>query len=216
MRKTLTILAVVILLVFAACGDDDAAGDNGGDTATTAASTDDGAGDDGAGDMTDEGDDTDDGGDMTDGGDMGGDSYADLTIDGTTVRFSASEDLVFSPIEGVSDVTFEECDPAFFGFGFWVIAYPVDSNGDLMIEDDGQNISGIVTAGIPFEVPNAGDMDFEFDLDYEPLGIDARYRPDSGSEYSVDFDGNRASGTVTLADVTGDMTEVQFDIVCAG
>lgn len=214
MRRALPILAIAMLLVFAAaCGDDDATTDGGGDTATTTSATDTGSGD--TADTTDD-DVTDDGGGNADTGDMGGDSYMDVTVDGTTIRFTASEDLVFSPIEGVSDITFEECDPNFFGVGFWFIGYPVDSNGELVLADDGQNIAGIVTAGIPFEVPNEGEFDFEFDLDHEPLGIDARYRPENGSEYSVDFDGNRASGSVTLADVMGETIEVQFDVVCAG
>lgn len=200
-RKLAALVAALMLLIAAACGDDDVTdlGDPGV-TPTTVGAT-----DDGSGDMDDD----------MDGGEAMGDSYADLTIDGTTVRFAASG-LTYSQIEGVDDITLEDCSPSFFGAGFWVIAYPVDDNGDLIVADEAGNLGGILTAGIPFEDTSPDMMEFEFDLDYEPLEIDARYRPGEMPEPTYSVDGNRVSGTVTLDNVNSGPIEVGFDIVCGG
>ncbi|HSM01636.1 MAG TPA: hypothetical protein VK960_04230 [Acidimicrobiia bacterium] len=197
MRSKLAALVAVLMLIAAACGDDDVTdlGDDGG-TPTTAATTN--------GDIDD----------MDDMDDSMGDSYADLTFDGTTVRFAASG-LTYSQVEGVDDITLERCDPSFFGQGFWVIGYPVDDNGDLVIADELGNLGGGLTALIPFEGTAPDVMEFEFSVEYDPLTIDARYREDNPAP-TYSFDGNRVSGTVTLDNLNTDPIEVTFDITCAG
>lgn len=216
MKKLSTLLLALLMIVaIAACGDDASTDPTATDptSATTAA----------AGDMTtttaagtsddDMGD-----GDMSDddmgSGDMMGHSYADVTVDGTTIRFAAAN-LEFSPIEGVQDITFEECDPDFFGVGFWVIGYPVDAGGEMLMEDDGMNLSGILSTTIPFEGTDPELLEFEFDVEYAPLGLDARFRPEDGSPFAYEFDGNRVTGSATL-DQYGEAVDVTFNIVCAG
>lgn len=191
----------MILVVFvASCGGDDDAEPSGGSDTTTVAD-DGGAGANG---------DSNGGGD-DDGGSGVGASFGDFTVDGVTLRFAMS-DITYSNVEGLEDITFESCAPDFFGAGLFANGLPVDDSGELVF--DGVQVAGAVSASLPHEGTDPELMDIEFSFDYSPLGINARYRAIDGSEASYTTDGNGAKGTVTLVNVLGEPTVVDFEIVC--
>ncbi|MFP3882466.1 MAG: hypothetical protein ACLFRT_00045 [Actinomycetota bacterium] len=60
-----------------------------------------------------------------------------ISIDGEPTTYDL-DDVTFSPAEGADDLTFETCDPDFFGSGrFYAIGYAVDGEGELIVGNDG-------------------------------------------------------------------------------
>ncbi len=159
--------------------------------------------------------------DSADTGATEGGGSATITSGDTVVRFSM-DDLTFSPIDGVDDVTFETCDPSFFGAAFYAIGYPVDEAGELILDDDG-DLAGIMSLTLPLD--EAGEEiagEAEFDLDYSPLDFDLKLASDdlvaemdTDGESSWTFDGNRVSGTAVFATVLSEPTVLEFDISCS-
>jgi hypothetical protein len=191
----------LVMLLAVACGggdddDDSPFGDLNDDSGSEGSGDDDNGDDDGDGNF----------------GSGSGDSYAELTVDGTTIRFTMA-DITYSPNEAINDVTFETCDPDFFGVGFWVIGYPVDDAGELVLADN-KDIDGALEAELPAEGTDPEMLDVDMRLEYGPAGIDLRYSENAGSEASYEIDGNRVSGTITLYTVRNEPAEVEFEIVC--
>lgn len=205
----------VLALLLGACGDDDGDGDASDATAESGAANDDAGSDSDSGEADDAESDDGDGeasGEDGEPAESGGASFGEFTIDGTTVRYVMS-DVEYSQVEGIDDITFENCDPSFFGASFVVIGYPVDDSGELVLAENG-DIAGIVEAELPLE-GGVAERDVEFSLDYDPLEVDVRYTESAGSTADYTIDGNNATGTVTLVNSAGDATDVDFEISCA-
>lgn len=189
--KQILCVAAGMALVFAACGGDDDAtpGDAGEDVAAP------------------------DGGDAdADGDGGGGDAFGIFTVDGEELRYAMSG-LEYSQIEGVDDITLEDCDPSFFGAGFRVIGYPVDDNGDLVLAENG-DIDGIVDLQLPNDMDDTELMDVDGSFDYGPMGIDTRYRGDDSGQTAYQIDGSRVTGTIVMKNSSQEPTVVDFEIDC--
>ena len=202
------IVSAAVLLLLSACGDDSGASDDesgqpsGDDSAQPDADTD-----------------TDTPSPDTGSSDGGGSAI--ITSGDSTILFSM-DDVTFSQIEGIEDVTFETCDPSFFGAAFHAIGYPVDEAGELELGDDGAP-AGIIALTLPLDAAGeatAGPA--EFDLDYSPLGFDLKIASDeqlasmaTDVEPSWSFDGNRVRGTVVMGNVLSEPTVLEFDVSCS-
>jgi hypothetical protein len=179
-------------LVIAACGGDD-------DEATP-------------GDASDDIAETGDGGGDTDGDGGGGDAFGIFTVNGEELRYAMSG-LEYSQIEGVDDITFEDCDPSFFGAGFRVIGYPVDDNRELVLAENG-DIDGIVDLQLPNDIDDTELMDLDGSFDHGPAGIDTRYRGDDTGQTAYQIDGSRVTGTIVMKNSSQEPTVVDFEIDC--
>lgn len=184
-------VAAAVVLTVGACGGDDDDEASSGNTEEAAESNGEGA-------------DTDDGGT--------GESYGIFTVDGEELRYAMS-DLEYSQVEGIDDITLEDCDPSFFGAGFRVIGYPVDDNGDLVLADNG-DIDGIVDLQLPNDIDDTELMDVDGSFDYGPAGIDTRFRGDDTGQTAYEIDGNRVTGTIVMKNSRQEPTVVDFEIVC--
>ena len=124
---------------------------------------------------------------------------------------------MYSNVEGVDDLTFETCDPDFFGSGrFYAIGYAVDDAGEILVDDQGQ-IVGAFTMDLPPDDWEATDRDQPgFEINHGDLSIDIA-SPDQagGGTMSWTIDGARAAGTATFVDFESTYT-VEFDVVCEG
>jgi hypothetical protein len=208
------VLVVVLAMVVAACGgeaDSSEPGDGGddSDTAQDAGDTDDASSDDSDDDSGD--------GEMPVSDDSeGGERSAVITIDGVSTRY-ALDGLEYSPVEGVSDLTFETCNPDFFGSGrFYAIGYAVDEGGELLIASDG-NPEGMFTMDLPPDDWEATDRDPpSFDIDLGDLDIRmATPEEAAGANMSWTIEDTRAEGTALFVDFEDSYT-VDFELVCEG
>ncbi len=147
-------------------------------------------------------------------GGVGGGSYGTFTVDGNTVRYAMSG-LEYSQVEGIDDTTLENCDPSFFNAGLVAIGYPVDENGELVLDDKGA-IDGIVDLKLPNDPANTELMGLDARIDYGPTGLDAKYH-DYGEtgDTAYSIDGNTASGTIVMLDNRQEPVVVDFEVVCA-
>lgn len=153
-----------------------------------------------------------------DGGDSGGEPgerSAVISIDGEPTTYDL-DDVTFSPIEDVDDLTFETCDPDFFGSGrFYAIGYAVDAEGEVIVGDDGQ--PGTFTMDLPPDDWEAAQRDapaFEIklrDMDIEIASPDEA----AGGTMSWTIDDTTASGSAVFVDFENTYT-VDFEIVCEG
>jgi hypothetical protein len=148
---------------------------------------------------------------------------ATFNVEGTVLTYSMDE-IEYSPNQAISDVTFEECSPNFFGFGvFRAIGYPVDGNGELLLRDNG-DIAGALEMYVPpddWEARGLDDGDVEMRLNSEAAGIDfqnaspetaAQIAPDAA--YSWSFTDNGVSGSVVMKNSRSEPFVVEFDAVC--
>lgn len=153
-----------------------------------------------------------------DGGDSGGEAgerSAVISIDGEPTTYDL-DDVTFSPVEGVDDLTFETCDPDFFGSGrFYAIGYAVDDEGELIMGDDGQ--PGTFTMDLPpddWEAAQRDAPDFEImlgDIDIEIASPEEA----AGGTMSWTIDDTTASGSAVFVDFENTYT-VDFEVVCEG
>ncbi len=153
-----------------------------------------------------------------DGGDSEGESgerSAVISIDGEPTTYDL-DDVTFSPVEGVDDLTFETCDPDFFGSGrFYAIGYAVDDEGELIVGDDGQ--PGTFTMDLPPDDWEAAQRDApEFEIMLGDLDIEiASPEEAAGGTMSWTIEDTSASGTAVFVDFENTYT-VDFEIVCEG
>ncbi|GJM37913.1 MAG: hypothetical protein DHS20C19_12800 [Acidimicrobiales bacterium] len=204
-RTTLrsAVLAVIVLLA-AACG-----GDDGGANPTATGTGDDGAGNDEPTDAP-----------PSDAPAAGGGGSAIVTVDGVTMTFSMDE-VEYSQIEGLNDLTFETCDPSFFGAGFHAIGYAVDSDGELILDDDGA-IAGTLVLTFPLTAadqaatgPPELELAYEsagFDHDLVPIGQEGDLLPGSASTWTVGT--TTIGGSVVLANLLSEAVMADFEVSC--
>ena len=199
-------IVVVLVLAAAACGDDGATVPAGGS-----------AGGD-AGGSAGDGDGDSDGDGAT--AEAPGERSAVITIDGVTTAF-ALDDVVFSNVDGIDDVTFETCSPDFFGSGrFYAIGYAVDADGEVIVGDDG-GPAGTFTMDLPPDDWEAAERDApEFEIELDELRIEiatperlVEMAPGGTMAWTVDD--TRASGSAVFTDFD-DTYEVDFELVCEG
>lgn len=200
MRFRVTVVAAVLALVAVGCGDDGAVPTPGdvGESPT-------GDGNDAPADAP---------------ADAPGERSAVITIDGVATNF-AVDDIVYSQIDGVDDITFETCSPDFFGSGrFYAIGYAVDADGELIVGDDGSP-AGTFTMDLPPDDWEAAERDApEFEIDLDELSIEiatperlAEMAPGGTMEWTVDD--TRASGSAVFTDFDS-AYDVQFELICEG
>ena len=142
-----------------------------------------------------------------------GERSAVITIDGESTSFALA-DVTFSPVEGVDDLTFETCDPDFFGSGrFYAIGYAVDADGELILGDDDQ--PGTFTMDLPPDDWEATQRDAPgFDITLGDLDI-AIATPEeaAGGTMAWTIEDTRASGTAVFVDFESSYM-VDFEVVC--
>ncbi len=144
-----------------------------------------------------------------------GERSAVIAIDGEPTTY-ALDDVVFSPVEGVDDLTFETCNPDFFGSGrFYAIGYAVDGDGELILGEDGQ--PGTFTMDLPPDDWEATERDAPgFQIVINGLDIDiATPEEASGGTMAWTIEDTRASGTAVFVDFDNTYT-VDFEVVCEG
>lgn len=148
--------------------------------------------------------------------DTAGERSAVLTIDGESTSYTM-DDITYSNIDGVEDLTFETCDPDFFGSGrFYAIGYAVDDEGDLLVSESGEPM-GIFSMDLPPADWEQTQRDApEFDIDLGELSIEmASPEEATGGIMDWTIDGTTASGTAVFVDFENTYT-VDFEIVCEG
>jgi hypothetical protein len=138
-----------------------------------------------------------------------------ITIDGEATTFDL-DDITFSPVEGVDDLTFETCSPDFFGSGrFYAIGYAVDDSGELILGVDDQ--PGTFTMDLPPDDWEAAERDAPtFEISLGDLDIEiATPQEAAGGTMSWALDDTTASGTAVFVDFDNTYT-VDFEVVCEG
>lgn len=145
-----------------------------------------------------------------------GERSAVITIDGETTLFTM-DDIEFSNVEGVDDVTFEDCNPDFFGSGrFYALGYAVDDSGEILVGDDG-GPAGFIQVDLPPDDWEAAERDAPgFEIDLHGLEIEiATPEEASGGTMSWTIEDTTAAGTAVFVD--GDSTyTVDFELECSG
>ncbi|MGB7861497.1 MAG: hypothetical protein WBM90_13455, partial [Acidimicrobiia bacterium] len=204
--RTRSILILALLaLILAACGG----GDSDGSSDTTASSEEGGSGS--SNEPVDQ--------ESDDPAGQPGERSAIITVDGVSTNY-ALDDVTFSQVEGIDDITFETCSPDFFGSGrFYAIGYAVDGNGEVIVGDDGS--PGTFSMDLPpddWEATQRDAPDFQIKND----GLDIRIAsPDvlaeraPGGTMSWTVDDTSASGSAVFVDFDNTYT-VDFEVVCEG
>jgi hypothetical protein len=144
-----------------------------------------------------------------------GERSAVITIDGESTTY-ALDDITFSPVEGVDDLTFETCSPDFFGSGrFYAIGYAVDADGELIMEDDDQ--PGTFTMDLPPDDWEEAERDApEFEIKAGGLDIEiATPEEAAGGTMAWTIEDTRASGSAVFVDFESSYT-VEFEVICEG
>lgn len=144
-----------------------------------------------------------------------GERSAVITVDGESTTY-ALDDVTFSPVEGVDDLTFETCNPDFFGSGrFYAIGYAVDADGELIMGDDDQ--PGTFTMDLPPDDWETAQRDApEFEIKHAGLDIEiATPEEAAGETMSWSIDDTTASGTAVFVDFENSYT-VDFEVICEG
>jgi hypothetical protein len=205
-NRSMMVLATLVLVV-AACGG--GGGDDSSPTTGAPAQTDDGA----TGTSSGASDQPVD--DESDGGGAPGERSAVITVDGEATKY-ALDDVTYSPVEGVDDLTFETCSPDFFGSGrFYAIGYAVDDAGELILDADDQ--PGTFTMDLPPDDWEATQRDAPgFEIKLGDLDIDiATPEQAAGGTMAWTIDDTRASGTAVFVDFENTYT-VDFEVICEG
>jgi len=205
-RGRFTLMLGVMALTVASCGGGDEGGapeDPGPESAGPATTV--AGGGDAGGSSDQEGNAT-----------ASGERMAVISVDGETLSYDL-DDVTYSNVDGVEDLTFETCSPDFFGSGrFYAIGYAVDANGDVLVGDDGQ-ITGAFSMDLPPEDWEAAERDAPtFDLDVN--GLDLRIAtPEeaAGGEMTWSMDDTSVTGSAVFVDYEKSYT-VEFEIVCEG
>jgi hypothetical protein len=143
-----------------------------------------------------------------------GQRTATIAIDGEALTYDL-DDLTFSNVEGVDDLTFETCDPDFFGSGrFYAIGYAVEADGKLLLGDDGMPVAAF-TMDLPPDDWQETERDAPtFEINRADLSIDIASPEEAGSgEMAWTIDGTTASGTAVFIDFENTYT-VEFEVVC--
>ena len=152
----------------------------------------------------------------TAGGGEPGERMAVITVDGEPTTFDL-DDITFSTIEGVDDLTFETCSPDFFGSGrFYAIGYAVGEDGAILVGDDGQP-AGTFTMDLPPDDWEATERDapgFEVMIDDLDLRI-ATSEEAAGGTMAWTIEETTASGTAVFVDFENSYT-VEFEVICEG
>ncbi|HSM43746.1 MAG TPA: hypothetical protein VK969_01880 [Acidimicrobiia bacterium] len=208
-RTRMTIVLSAIALVVVSCG-------GGGDASTDATDVDPGP----TAESEDESTDTEEPNDEADvdassGDEDSGERMAVITIDGESTSF-ALDDVTFSPVEGVDDLTFETCNPDFFGSGrFYAIGYAVDADGELILGEDGQ--PGTLTMDLPPDDWEATQRDApEFEIELGDIAIEiATPEEAAGGTMAWTIGDTTASGSAVFVDFENTYT-VDFEVVCEG
>lgn len=197
-------------LVVASCGGDGSGGDEEASSPSTAS---DGTGDTGTTSASDE-EDAEDVPTAAEG--EPGERMAVITIDGESTTYDL-DDITYSSIEGVDDITFETCSPDFFGSGrFYAIGYAVDANGEILVGEDGQP-AGTFTMDLPPDDWEAAERDapgFEIVLDDLDIEI-ATPEEAAGGIMAWTIEETKASGSAVFVDFEGTYT-VEFEVICEG
>lgn len=145
-----------------------------------------------------------------------GERSAVISIDGEATSY-VLDDVTYSNVEGVEDLTFETCDPDFFGSGrFYAIGYAVDADGEVLVNDDGE-LAGIFTMDLPPADWEETQRDApEFDVDLGELSVEIA-SPEEAAGGTMDWtiDDTTASGTAVFVDFENTYT-VDFEIICEG
>ncbi|HEX6286253.1 MAG TPA: hypothetical protein VFZ80_02120, partial [Acidimicrobiia bacterium] len=205
-RGRLLIALGVMALVVASCGGDGSGGDEEASTPSTAS---DGTGDTGTTSAPDQ-EDAEDG--PTAGEGEPGERMAVITIDGESTTYDL-DDITYSSIEGVDDLTFETCSPDFFGSGrFYAIGYAVDANGEILVGEDGQP-AGSFTMDLPPDDWEAAERDAPgFEIVLNDLDIEiATPEEAAGGTMSWALDDTTASGTAVFVNFENSYT-VEFEV----
>jgi hypothetical protein len=145
-----------------------------------------------------------------------GERMAVISVDGEANTYDL-DDLTFSSVEGVEDLTFETCSPDFFGSGrFYAIGYAVESDGEILVGDDGQPL-GTFTMDLPPDDWEATQRDAPtFEIRVGELDIEiATPEEAAGGTMAWTIDDTTASGTAVFVDFDNTYT-VEFDVVCEG
>lgn len=149
-------------------------------------------------------------------GEEAGERSAVLTIDGESTSYTMN-DITYSNIDSVEDITFETCNPDFFGSGrFYAIGYAVDADGEVVVNDDGE-LAGIFTMDLPpadWEETQRDAPEFEIDLNDLDIEI-ATPEEAAGGTMAWTIDDTTVSGTAVFVDFENTYT-VDFEIVCEG
>ena len=211
-RTRMTIVLSAIALVAAACG--------GGGDASTDATDIDSVSPSSSAETEDERTETDDPAgeeevDVASDGESTGERSAVIAIDGDSTTYDL-DDVTFSPVEGVDDLTFETCNPDFFGSGrFYAIGYAVDADGELILGDDGQ--PGTFSMDLPPDDWEATQRDApEFEIELGDIDIEiATPEEAAGGTMSWAIEDTRASGTAVFVDFENTYT-VEFEVICEG
>lgn len=212
-RKRVTMVLAVSALIVASCG-----GGGEGSTSSTEAAPDADSGASGetattlpTGEPAEPAEEDTEGSESQDPGERS----AVITIDGEATTYDL-DDITYSNVEGVEDLTFETCDPDFFGSGrFYAIGYAVDDEGELLVDEDGE------LAGFSMDLP---PDDWEatqreapsFELSLQDLDLEMA-SPDevAGGKMSWTIEDTRASGTAVFVDFESTYT-VDFEVTCEG
>lgn len=162
-RRRLAVVIGVVALVVASCG-------GGGDGSAVASDDSGGPGTTAAGGGEASGAEGQDDGSRAD--EASGERMAVIAIDGDAMTYDL-DDITFSSVEGVADLTFETCSPDFFSSGrFYAIGYAVDDEGEVLVGEDGQP-AGTFSMDLPPDDWEATQRDAPtFDL--KVYGLDLR------------------------------------------
>jgi hypothetical protein len=204
----MTMMAALVALVAASCGGGDQGGGDATEDSEPVASQD--AAGTSAPTTQPTGQDTDAPAD-----EAPGERSAVITIDGESTTY-ALDDITFSPVEGVDDLTFETCSPDFFGSGrFYAIGYAVDADGELIMEDDDQ--PGTFTMDLPPDDWEEAERDApEFEIKAGGLDIEiATPEEAAGGTMAWTIEDTRASGSAVFVDFESSYT-VEFEVICEG
>ncbi len=144
-----------------------------------------------------------------------GERMAVITIEGEPTSYDL-DDITYSPLEGVEDVTFETCSPDFFGSGrFYAIGYAVGDEGELLIGEDGQP-AGTFTMDLPPDDWEEAQRDAPgFAIRLNGLDIEIATPDEAGGTMSWSIDDTTASGSAVFTDFQNTYN-VEFEVVCEG
>jgi len=210
-RSRLLVVAGVMALVVISCGggDGDASSSDGASESSTTVAGDDSADTPPPAEPA--------GAEDTEGSadEAPGERSAVITIDGEATTY-ALDDVTFSPVEGVDDLTFETCSPDFFGSGrFYAIGYAVDADGELIMEDDDQ--PGTFTMDLPPDDWEEAERDApSFEIQAGGLDIEiATPEEAAGGTMAWTIEDTRASGSAVFVDFENSYS-VEFEVICEG
>lgn len=203
----MTVVAGVMALIVVACGDGSSSAEDGASGSETTLAA--------GGGTTPSAEETADSDAQSSAEQEPGERSAVITIDGEATTY-ALDDITFSPVEGVDDLTFETCSPDFFGSGrFYAIGYAVDADGELILGDDDQ--PGTFTMDLPPDDWEETERDApSFEIEAGGLDIEiATPEEAAGGTMAWTIEDTRASGSAIFVDFDNSYA-VEFEVVCEG